>query len=463
MEEYNIIIIKEHNKLKCFLYNHFFLFSIDTILNILLFIKMYFLYKVYIAFYLISTIIYFVLILVPIYPLILFKKRLFPKKAKFLKKLTFIIIFIILFFALLINLIICLNIYGLFSFYKECPYNFSYNDIARIFDINYNEDKNKYIHYTYSEKCSDNRCILIGEKLENINYDEYLCNFDSSEDFQSFDKKITKTLFFVNNNNNTNSINCKIFDEKEFDNIELYQNINNENMFIIESYYDICSSQQTFYKCYRNEKPKSYNIDYDFSCPNINNNITSIIIWIISFIFNLVLSLIIIIFEFLRYKKIIKLYHDVHINREGASTNHTTRNPSKNTSINHETNNERERNSHTIIIDGDINRNVEDLVRSCNNVNKLNNEEILPEINNEQVLNLNIKYKNDIHENLQTNEIEISDRCKINLMTITGTNIRNETGDHITVNNSIEFKQIDFIEPNDDNKKNNKNDIYIVK
>ena len=96
-------------------------------------------------------------------------------------------------------------------------------------------------------------------------------------------------------------------------------------------------------------------------------------------------------------------------------------------------------------------------------MNKLNNEEILPEINNEQVLNLNIKYKNDIHENLQTNEIEISDRCKINLMTITGTNIRNETGDHITVNNSIEFKQIDFIEPNDDNKKNNKNDIYIVK
>lgn len=473
MEEYNIMIIREYKNLKCFLYNHLLIFIINTILNILLFTKMHFIYKVYTAFYLICTIIYFIFILIPIYPLILFKKRAFPKKAQLLKKLSFIIIFIFLFFSLLLNLIIFFNIYGLFSFYKECPYNFSYNDIANTFNINYNEAQNKNIDYKYSNKCSDNRCIIIEQNFENTNYYGYLCNYDSSYDFQSFNNKISKK-FFSKINTNNNEIFCEIINETIFDNEEIFQDITDENIFIIKSYYNICSNKQSFYKCNRYEKPKEYKIKSDFSCPKMYNNIISIIIWIIAFIFNLILSLMIILVEFIKYKKIVKLYNNnIHINRESASTNGTTKSASKiNGNNNQETINQSQMHSQTIIVEGHIRKKEEDINinnRKINNI--INNEVILPEnnkiiIESEQILNLNRRINNDdIHQNLDLNDVDNSDRKKmnINFMDINNDVIaKNETADnYYSVNNSIEFKQNICIEPNDDytTKKN----IYLVK
>jgi len=99
---------------------------------------MYFLNKIYFALFIICAIIFIILFTVPIHPLILICKKKFRNNdIKMWKKLSLAIIFIVAFFGILINLVIFLNIYGLFSFYKECPYNFSYNDIANIFDISY--------------------------------------------------------------------------------------------------------------------------------------------------------------------------------------------------------------------------------------------------------------------------------------------------------------------------------------
>ena len=150
MEENDIIIIREFKLLRCTLFNHLWVFPIITLLNILLLFKMYFLYKIYLAFFIICAIFYIIEVLIIIYPFYLFKKGLFRSKSKVFLKISFINIFIIIVLSIIINLMTFLNIYGLFSFYKECPYNFSYDDISKIFDIKYNEDNNDNINYIYS-------------------------------------------------------------------------------------------------------------------------------------------------------------------------------------------------------------------------------------------------------------------------------------------------------------------------
>ena len=250
------------------------------------------------AFYLICAIIYFLLLVAPIYPLVLFKKKLFIKKIYLLKKLSFASVIIIIICAILINLITFLNISNLFSFYKECPYNYSYNDIATIFGINY-QGLNTINSYT--EKCSDNRCLLIEENLESSTNYTFLCNFDSAYDFQSFKNKLMKTVFFskIKEDNNSEII-CRLFNNSEFDNEDILLQ-NDENYYILKSYYNICSSEKDFYKCNRYEKPNEYEIDYDFSCPTISDNIVAIIIAIISFFFNLILSITISIIKYIKY------------------------------------------------------------------------------------------------------------------------------------------------------------------
>ena len=128
--------------------------------------------------------------------------------------------------------------------------------------------------------------------------------------------------------------------------------------------------------------------------------------------------------------------------------------------------------SQTIIVEGHIRKKEEDINinnRKINNI--INNEVILPEnnkiiIESEQILNLNRRINNDdIHQNLDLNDVDNSDRKKmnINFMDINNDVIaKNETADnYYSVNNSIEFKQNICIEPNDDytTKKN----IYLVK
>jgi hypothetical protein len=77
-----------------------------------------------------------------------------------------------------------LNIDYLLNFYKECPYNYSYSDIINIFNIDYN-DYNNNLNNPYTSKCSDNRCILFQENSESPIPISYLCNYDSSIDFES--------------------------------------------------------------------------------------------------------------------------------------------------------------------------------------------------------------------------------------------------------------------------------------
>lgn len=434
MEQNNRMINKEYRELKCSLYNHLLTFLIASGLNIIFIIKIYFIHIVYKAFFYISTIIFILLLPIPIYPLVLLcKNLLISDKVKKMIKSSLIIVFIIIFFGVIINIVLFLNIFQLFTFYKECPYNYSYNDISKIFKLNY--DFIEDIDYNQSSKCSDNRCLLIKKNLDNTLQYSYLCNFDSSKDFKNLKDRLSKKI------NNNNMIECTLFLEAEFQNKNNFNRSSEEELFIIKSYYDICSPKNNFFKCNRYEKPKQYKIDYNFSCPTFLKNIVDLIFGIISIIFNLFFPLIVSLVQYFKYKNILKLYKNINDDRastRGSSKVITQTQKSENKNDDLGNNNEI-----LIIVTNNVNNNKRNEINhnTNNNMNNIIN-------NNEDILNVNKKNKNIFKE---TEDNLTSERKKINMMTTEDIKIgsdKNENNDIISKdkksNDSVYFGKINF-------------------
>ena len=452
MEINELILPSYIKKLNNALINHLWIFPIISVMNLILGIKMYFIYKAYQAFYLIGTIIFILFIFIPVYPIILHKRNIFNKRAKFLKKILFINIFIILFLGILMNLMALLNIWGLFSFYKECPYNFTYNDISKIFNIKYNEDNKENMNYNYLGKCSENRCVLLKENNSPVNDYYFLCNFDSSFDFQSLNNKIAKTFFGSKINHKGSVIICDLFMEEEFDNFTI---ANDEELYVIKSYFNICSSKNDFYKCVRYEKPKKYEIKFDFSCPLISDNIVCIIIEIFAFVLNIIVSLAVTSLEYIIQKKIVKLLNVPRINPEGASTRGNTKSSSRNKSNSKEQIINNEINSQTLIIEGKANKKEEININQCNDINIVN-------INtNERIIAINKMNNDDIHKDIQINEINNDNSDRNNkLININDINARNETA--INYNNINTGNSINNLDTYNNENKDNNDDINII-
>ena len=448
---------EENNNLKCILINHLWIFSLISFFNILIFIKMYILYKVYKVFYLICTIVFIIFILIPIYPLIIiFKKNLRSRKLIFFKKISFIIAVITLLIGIVINLIIILNIYSLFTFYKECPYNYSYKDISNIFHLDQNGNNNRNNNY-YSKQCSNKICALMEKYTNDSKFYSYLCNFDSTYDFENFSSQLTRKIFSNSNKEENDQIKCDVYNDFNLENKEEFQEKDKQNYFIIKSYFDICSKESILYKCNRYEKPKKYKIDYDISCPDFYDKIIALIFGIISIIFNLLCSLILTIYEFFIYKKILILYHRINNSeRLKTSISGTTKNTSQ---IKHNNidNNSNELNSQSIIIQPNIRReNQNNIVNNIDNDNKDNNidndNKDNNELNSENIICLK-KRNNDTNQQLQ-NSIN-SERNKINF----DKKSKIDTIDNNS-NNSIQFKSIKLM--GDFDKKNNKAKGYSL-
>ena len=435
MEQNNILINKEYKDLKCSLYNHLLLFIVNGILNIIFFVKTYFFNIIYKVFFMMFTIIFIMLIVIPIYPLILlYKKQLSSIKVKLLKKTSLINSIITIIVGILINIILILNIFEIFRFYKECPYNFSYNDIAKIFHINSKEKGN--IDSKNSLKCSDNRCLLIEDNSERSESLSYLCNFDSSFDFESLKNKITHK---ISGNNNNNEIICSLFEEKDFENEDYFPHKNQEKFYIIQSYFNICSIENNFYRCIRFESPKVYKIDNNISCPNIYDNIINLIFGLISIIFNFLFPLIVTIMQFIKYRNLLKLYEN--INDERASTRGTTKNNSqiqRSSVVNNNDNTENNNNNNYEILIIENNNRKEEINQHNNNM-----------INNAELLNINKKSDKiveDSEENIN------SERKNINY--IVTENINSEKADNDNDRNNHD--------KNNNNKNNIKKDVDTI-
>ena len=417
-----------YKNLKCSLINHIWLFVLVTVLNIIIYIKIYFLYLIYDIIYLIIIVIFSILICIPLYPLFLLIKqqKLLPNQAKLWKKLSLIISICVIIIGILINVLISLGVNDLFKFYKDCPYNFSYKDISNIFNINYNGDKYKNLEYTNLNKCKDYRCLLIHENTENSSSFIYLCNFDSSYDFEKFEDKIYNAFLSKNVNQKNNQVKCRYFNEDRFDNKKIFGQRNQEELYTIMSYYKICSSIDDFYECDRIDKPKEYDIDYDFSCPNIYDNIMVLFLGSISLVFNILVSTVINIFEFIKFKKIYELLINIHADKVSTEQSSKNSNQIRDGSVN-ENNINNEINSRTIIIEGNPENNV-------NIITNKNKENI------ESLLTIKTKISNIRKE---FGKSDISERQNIKFGSTYEQKSKNKNSDDAS-NNSIHFIHINF-------------------
>ena len=444
MHHASYLIKEEYNNLKYILINHLWIFILISFFNILIYIKMYILYNVYKVFYLICTIVFIIFVIIPIYPLIIiFKKNLHSRKLIFFKKISFIIAIIAVITGILINLIIILNNSSLFTFYKECPYNYSFNDISNIFGLDKNGNKS-INNNDFSKKCSNKICVLMEKYIYDSKTYSYLCNFDSSFDFESFINQITKKIFSNSNKEKNNQINCDVYNDFKLENKEEFQGKDEQKYFIIKSYFDICSEENIIFKCNRYEKPKKYKIDYHKSCPDFYDNIIALLFGIISIIFNLICSLILTIYEFLIYKRVLILYHRINnIEREKTSFTGTTKNSSQIKQNNIDNNNEL--NSQSIIIQHNIRRDNQNNIdnNKDNKDNKDNNE-----INSENILSIR-KRKNDTNQQL-TNSIN-SERNKINFMIINDIKSKTDNNDNNS-NNTNQLMPFNLMEDFDKKK-----------
>ena len=166
----------------------------------------------------------------------------------------------------------------------------------------------------------------------------------------------------------------------------------------------------------------------------------------VSFIFNFVASLIIIIFEYLKCRKIVQLLNNIRPHPEAVSTRGNTKSSIISKSNDNQTNNNNNNEiiSQTLIIEGNHRKKEEIEEFQINNINI---------INNDGLITINKLNNDDIKRDIQLNDIDNSERKKINLMNFNDLKDKNETAENYnTGNNSIIFHNID-IEKNKDNEK----------
>ena len=231
----------------------------------------------------ISLIFFYILfncLIVMIIPLLIFFIIIIFKKNYniFFKLLKITIILFIIRIIITINfLVIFIITYNNNNlFYKYCPFNFKQSDLTKIFpnlmdnnmNINFEEIKSN---------CLNKRCFEFDEIIESINY-SYICNYNLEKSF--------------NGENEINYRKININDLKD-----------NNTSEILISFIDLCNPYIDIYICNLIKNPKKYSIDINYKCPEKKSSILEIILTLLNIIF----PISIFVFQFIHYKKILKI------------------------------------------------------------------------------------------------------------------------------------------------------------
>ena len=238
---------------------HFVFYSVLGIIHLLIILLIFWNdiihKKVFIAFSILDVI----MLIYPIIPLVLMYRIILKKHlTKIFKFISIILIIASLVFGITINIFYWINLKSTTNFSKECPYNLN--------DINiFTTDEN------FSDKCNKKRCVL--ESINN--YEDYpynyICNFNSEEDFEV---DPTKQYPVTNEDGSEHYIRFVIKCEKKNDINELFVDNNNKNNQI-DTYLQKCwnnNDLKGFYLCKRYEYPEKFKVDFDFECPPNNYN-----------------------------------------------------------------------------------------------------------------------------------------------------------------------------------------------
>ena len=271
---------------------HFIIEIIIIVLNIFYYISKYWINISFKIIFLIGIILICFFLFFPLISIyfIYFKNNLSKSFYNKNKIISFIFLVLRIIIGIILNILFWINISKFPSFYKDCPYNYS--------DSNLNNLKEKIEQYKSNEICQKRICIdyksqFINENIitdnnneinNNIDIDSsnlffnYVCNFDSSKDFDN------------------NEVRCKIIYFNSKDNY----------------YLSFCSKYVFYYFCQRSDPPLKYEIKKNNECPSDNTNLKiSIDIFII---LNILLSFFPWIFEIKNINKIINKINEISNN-----------------------------------------------------------------------------------------------------------------------------------------------------
>ena len=286
-----------------------------------------------------------------IFFIIIFFKKNYNIFFKILKiTISLFIIRIIITIEFLVIFIITNNNFDLF--YKYCPFNFKESDITRIFPNLINNNMNINVEEIKND-CINKKCFEFNNAIPY----SFICNFNLGESFN----------------------------EKEYRKIDLKDIKNNNISEIILSYINLCIPYTDIFICNLFKKPKKFSIDIDYKCPKNKSSVLEIIITLLNIIF----PLSIFVFQFIHYKKILKLI----VSQEIQNINKTVDSSNKSYKSNKSFKKEK---TEFIIVDNDFeNKNEEYLMTILKN-SKENTNRKKPI----RIYKVNLLYKDKDNENI---------------------------------------------------------------
>ena len=279
---------------------------------------------------------FFCLIIISIFVLIFFILIFFKKNySSFFKllKLSTSLFVVRLIISIGLLILYLLENKNLKIFYEYCPFNYDLKDLMTLFP-NLNDNSYNYNKNEIKNKCTSRRCI---EYNNNEKKYSFICNFNSTKKEKEENIICNKNIFF---------------------------NLKDTIPEIMLSYINLCINYIVIYKCDSNKKPKEFSIESDYKCPQDKNR--SLILDIILMIFNILFPIFIYIFQFIYYKKILKLIVTQEIQRHNDTKDNNTIDSSKkieNNKSNKSNKSFKKEKTEVIIIDNIENNNDQNIIQ----------------------------------------------------------------------------------------------------
>ena len=337
---------------------HFVFYLILGLEHLLFILKIFWKSEINLKLFISCSILDLIILFYPIIPLILMYRIILRiNLTKIFKLLSLILIILSILIGILINIVFWINLKSTTSFFRECPYN--------LIDLKLfiNEDDS-------SERCSKRRCVLESRNdNEGLVYN-YICNYNSQNEFEIDPKDLKSVDGSINNV--IQEIRCE--EKNVLDDLFTDKNYKNSESEIY-NYLQKCWNNvdiKNFYLCKRTELPNQFNIDENYNCPKDNYNTLLYLSGVFLIILDIILAFIPWSLDYKSYSRIMSFENNeeenVEINnnendserqrRRHNETNTSSNNPNSNNNVgNNENNNQNEINENNIINGGNSERN----------------------------------------------------------------------------------------------------------
>ena len=231
---------------------HFVLEIIILVFNIYYYISKLWVYLSFKIIFLIGIIIICVFLIFPLIPLFFIYIKNNSDKGFYNKnkKISFIFLILNVLIGVILSIIFWVNLSKFSSYYKDCPYNYSFSEFNKLNENNgkykSNEICQKRICFIYEKNFINENNIILNNYYNNQlhNNNNYICSFDSSIDFKNDEVQCQRITFSSKND-----------------------------------FFNYCAKYIFYYLCERIKTPLKYNININEGCPleNKNSKISNII------------------------------------------------------------------------------------------------------------------------------------------------------------------------------------------